>query len=85
MKVSTWTEGGKAKRTDQPQNEFKPKGKHTRPVSATSGFTPGGGPGDGILGLKWLRDPEDGVRGDHIAQIYTRKIYAPQSDRRSES
>ena len=45
--VSTWTE---AKGTDQPQSEFKHKGKHTRQVLAPSDSACGGGPDAGILG-----------------------------------
>ena len=35
---------------DPPQSEFKPKGKHARPVTATSGFTGSVGPGAGVYG-----------------------------------
>ena len=37
--MSTGTEGRKSKGRDQPQSNFKPKGKHSRSVTATSGFT----------------------------------------------
>lgn len=43
-----WTSGRKVKGRDWPQSDFKPKGKHARPRTATSGIAPGGDAAAGI-------------------------------------